>query len=111
LPLASSSVKYVLYLLYRKAGSRGNRGNCGVWENFFGGKGGFCAKNKGGPGSGGREEGEEIALTHRIFIMAKSLPETTLILRVSGVGSQGKSGKIFGDKGGRWRGRVGENIE
>ena len=57
--------------------------------------GGGFAENKGGPGSGGREEGEEIALTHRIFIMAKSLPETTMILRVLGAGSQGKSGRIL----------------
>jgi len=96
--LASSFDEYVLYLLYHKAGPRGNRGNYGVWENFFRGAC-FCAKNKGGPGSGGREEGEEIALTHRIFVMAKSIPETIIILRLSGAGSQGKSGKIFGATG------------
>ena len=61
------------------------------------------AKNKGGPGSGGREEGEEIALAHRIFVMAKSLPETTMILRLSGAGSQGKSGKIFAVRAGEYR--------
>ena len=39
------------------------------------------AKNKGGPGSGGKEEGEEIALTHRIFIIAKSLSKTITIVK------------------------------
>ena len=39
------------------------------------------AKNKGGPGSGGKEEGEETALTHRIFIIAKSLSKTITIVK------------------------------
>jgi hypothetical protein len=55
----------------------------------------FCAKNKGGPGSGGREEGEEIALTHLIFIMAKSLPEITMILKVSGLGVKENRGRFW----------------